>query len=513
MKGIVLYITLTDKKELTALYATRVCNQTLFAFGAGAAMFKNWLAPRIREAMEENSDVNVSGLAVMYFSIGTKDTKKVWKLDVARTYSLLVRGSMVRRLRGMRKALQEANGNLPHIHAAQWLEAMGDTTSTRSIVDSIFDRLETNPFATYIEAPGRPCKRSRFTEQDEVQPQGNASRDWVNTHFSLVRAARSLFREGQNKTRNQSRLKLFNSLTWLVRHIEEEREKGRQHQGCSISFPEALPEPCLTELSEVNGDREEMDALLDVSYAWVPNSRQSVTACKAENTRILNELTQKFPFFNVDLKYRATVVVTDRERSNDPSAATAPTFYDMVERVSLLRVMAVAYAAMMQWDINTLYSTNAMTFRVIFVLALGLRGTLREALPDMLGEPSEVEQLAMGEATLLKVEEGKLTPSLMHNRDERKKRGGNTIEAADGSSASSSSAKDNYRSIIRNKLQLSLQQYLRLVARSANTTAPQAVSAGNVLPGRARVNYDDLSEDELTRGPLYESDGELRNDE
>lgn len=70
VKQIVPYDQATNRKLLVGLFATRVVNQTLYAFGDKVRMFKSWLRRTVRTVVATLCDTEVSGLAALYFVVG-----------------------------------------------------------------------------------------------------------------------------------------------------------------------------------------------------------------------------------------------------------------------------------------------------------------------------------------------------------------------------------------------------------------------------------------------------------
>ncbi len=228
----------------------------------------------------------------------------------------------------------------------------------------------------------------------------------------------------QNLThgRTEARAYLYEHLLFAIQQIESFPTIASARQaGVEIVFPNASEEE-----SAVCARESIPGSIWDIPFAKTTSvkvSRQRYTSesdsgMQQENKKMLKDLQKKFPNRTVLVKYKRTVT---------PKIGTVTSPDDVIlwpvqESVSLHAIAAgCLIEAFKCKDVDMLLSSAPFSLKAIHILAIGLRGLLRQSL----GLPlSTIERTALGEVTHKSVRKGenKVTAMMSAGATTKRKR-------------------------------------------------------------------------------------------
>lgn len=510
---LLLYKEWMSTDDMFYVFATRLVCQVLMHFTTNIPSIEGWVDDSIGKDFRGVPDdyFRASGLAVMYFSVKSSTVSADWTGEVGSVYSHLVRRMFVRRFKNFRKfVLDKSSENetaLPLNEAAHWLTAFPSGTDIARTVDDCVQLCELHPKCDYYEDQNRPARMLQGGAGMVSVLGVRVEKDWKDTHYGMIRFARQSFMRVMSKACHVARRTLFLSFAWLIRHVQMLRAKSMPTSQFTIEFSE-LPTALTNYVAPENGSRggrgggggvDESSPfgnlsptldILNIPECSTPTATLGPSACNEKNDAALSDLLTKFKFFGITLKYTAKVVITEKDRRKYPEQTrTAPSTVPLTATANLYREAAIAMAASLGWDQKRLFSSQVLAFKAIFVVALGLRAAIIEALPDTLEIVSAVERIAKGNATFRVVGENDDGVSLMHNYTEitksgrpkkkrRRTRGtGQSGSRGEGSQADGRDAVSEqgaeeeepgeYLDIISDKLKISFEEYLKVKRRQS----------------------------------------------
>lgn len=363
---------------------------TVLAMVEAFPALDKWMRPTTLAQLSKvrREIVGVSGLAVILFAVDPSDDKIMYRKSTGPVWTFVVRCVFSTMISSARAELFASPESEPH-----WISDLGDPVRTFALLTarlSDFNSLRPLSHSMRGRLAGPSSKKRRLSQSADTE---SVSR----LHFmqtTLIRRLKKSVCRHLTYCRHEVKIYLYEKLLFLVEMIRARGGRAKA-QELGFFFTFADPSPDESHPGGEAGASSTIVELWDIARNAVPTSEAGTKEADAKNEALLREIEKRFPYLSVRMDWRRRVVHSEDDTDRDDREYhNTDLSWPATERVSLLNVAGGIFLELVRVrSLVAVMRCSEYSLMAIFVLALGLRGLLR----DTLGLPmTSAEAIAKG---------------------------------------------------------------------------------------------------------------------
>lgn len=361
---------------------------TVVSMVEGFPVLEQWMKPSLLAQLSKvrRDLVGVSGLAVILFSVDPSDEKVMYRMSTGPVWTFVVRCVFANMVHSARQQLFRSPEDEP-----RWLADLGEPVQIFAILSARladFNTLRDLPHDFGLLNSGPSTKKRRV--EDSTDSDSVAHDQFLQT--TLIRRLKRSVCRHLTYCRHEVKVYLFEKILFLVSMI---RARGGPVRAMDHGFRFIFTDPSEEEAHPTGGADHSLVELWNLSRNEVPMSEEAIGEADAMNEEYVHDLERRFPYLKVQLEWRRRVVHGEEDRDRDDAEYhNSDLWWPATESVSLVKVAGGIFLELVRVrSLVTVMRCSEYSAMAIFVLALGLRGLLR----DTLGMPmTNAERVAKG---------------------------------------------------------------------------------------------------------------------
>ncbi len=355
-----------DKSQFALQWSMIV---SVLSFARANAPLMSWVPAPAREHVAPHMGVveNASGLSTLFFSVEADQKWSLYHGRIGKMWSFVLRSSISSALLHVRRTYFESQDVVAAEEGARtippWLASFGSKQGTTSLVSEIIQCLETTDEMARASGDATLLSRRKRMrlEGEQAQDEYESERDFCVTQM------RTALMRNWSYGRAEARRIMTGSVLFLIEKILSfPTTADARSDGYEVLFTvPSLEEDVIP--ADVGG------TIWDIPLAATRGGTED--ELRDRNNALLKEVVDRFPSLTVTLRYKRSVIRLENMQESD----SAPAFWPTEEQLSLHQLALTVLAASLNATSSKIaLQASGMSLRTVHVLAVGLRGLIRQ---------------------------------------------------------------------------------------------------------------------------------------